>query len=265
MAVYQAWSGHAGHALIGGVQTLWPDPAPDELTEQALESLYAYPANLDRPWVQVNFVTSLDGAVSVGGRSQALSGPGDQRVFHAQRDICDVIMVGATTALVERYRGVRPNELRVERRARHGLAELPPVAVVTAKASVSPDSPLLTDTIVPPIILTCESAPLESRKALADAGADVVITGDEDVDLVKALDELNARGLRRVDCEGGPRLFGHMIVDDLVDQLCLTLSPLLTACDAGRIANAPALGVPRRMKLHAALRDDDFLMLTYRR
>jgi riboflavin biosynthesis pyrimidine reductase len=247
------------------VRTLWPDPGLDELTEQALESIYAYPENLDRPWVQVNFVTSLDGAVSVGGRSAGLSGPGDQRVFHIQRDICDVILVGTTTALVERYRGLKPNEVRAERRARFGLAELPPVAVVTAKASLTPDALLISDTIIPPIILTCESAPLENRKALADAGADVVITGDEEVDLVKAMDELGRRGLRRVDCEGGPRLFGHLIVDDLVDQLCLTLSPLLTACDAGRIVNGPTLGVPRQMRLHAALQDDDFLMLTYRR
>jgi riboflavin biosynthesis pyrimidine reductase len=264
MAVYQAWSGHARHALIADVHTLWPDPDEDELTEQTLEEIYAYPAKLDRPWVQVNFVTSLDGAVSVGGRSAGLSGPGDQRVFRMQRDIADVILVGATTALVEGYRGLKPNEVRAERRARLGLAELPPVAVVTAKASVTPESPLVSDTIVPPIILTCESAPSESRKALVDAGADVVIAGDEEVDLKVALGELDRRGLRRVDCEGGPRLFGHLIVDDLVDQLCLTLSPLLTACDAGRIANGPTLRVPRRMKMHAALRDEDFLMLTYR-
>ncbi|WP_243727412.1 pyrimidine reductase family protein [Actinocrispum wychmicini] len=247
------------------MHTLWPDPTAAEATDQALESVYAYPENLDRPWVQVNFVTSLDGAVSVGGRSSGLSGPGDQRVFHIHRDICDVILVGAATALIERYRGLKRNEVRAERRARLGLAELPPVAVVTAKASITPDSLLVSDTIVPPIILTCESAPPDRRKALADAGADVVVVGDEDVDLVAAMTELNRRGLRRVDCEGGPRLFGHMIVAELVDQLCLTLSPLLTACDAGRIVGGPTLTAPRGMKLHAVLRDGDFLMLTYRR
>lgn len=247
------------------MQTLWPDPIQDEATDQALEAVYAYPENLDRPWVQVNFVTSLDGAVSVGGRSAGLSGPGDQRVFHIHRDICDVILVGATTVMVERYRGLKRNEVRAERRARLGLAELPPIAVVTARASITPESLLITDTIVPPIILTCEAAPAERRKALADAGADVVVVGDEDVDLGAAMAELNRRGLRRVDCEGGPRLFGHMIVDDLVDQLCLTLSPLLTACDAGRIVGGPRLAVPRSMKLHAVLRDEEFLMLTYRR
>jgi len=264
MAVGQTWSGHAGHALIGNVQTLWPDPS-DDLTDQALESIYAYPADLDRPWVQVNFVSSLDGAVSVGGESGGLSGPGDKRVFRMQRDLCDVILVGAGTALVEGYRGVKSNEVRAERRDRLGLTPVPPIAVVTAKASITPESLLLTDTIVPPIVLTCESAPEDRRRALADAGADVVVTGDEDVDMVKGLDELSNRGLRRVDCEGGPRLFGQMLTDNLVDQLCLTVSPMLTACDAGRITAGAMLSVPQHMRLRAVIRDEDFLMLTYRR
>jgi riboflavin biosynthesis pyrimidine reductase len=251
------------------VQTLWPDPASDadlndaEATDSGLERIYAYPAGLDRPWVQVNFVTSLDGAVTVAGRSNGLSGPGDQRVFHIQRDLADVVLVGATTALIERYRGLKPNEVRAERRARLGLAPLPPVAVVTGKCSITPESLLISDAIVPTIVLTCEAAP--GRDKLTDAGADVVVVGDERVDLPLALAELGRRGLYRVNCEGGPRLFGGMIAADLVDQLCLTLSPQLTAGDAGRIAQGPVLPETRGMRLHAALRDDDFLMLTYRR
>nr|WP_236952442.1 pyrimidine reductase family protein [Kibdelosporangium phytohabitans] len=245
------------------VQTLWPDPGTGELTDTALEALYAYPAGLDRPFVQVNFVSSLDGAVTVAGRSAGLSGPGDQKVFHTQRDLADVIMVGATTALIERYQGLKPNEVRAERRARLGLAPLPPVAVVTGKCSISPDSALITETRVPTIVLTAEAAP--GRAALADAGADVVVVGDEHVDLTLAVAELGRRGLYRVNCEGGPRLFGGMIAADLVDQLNLTMSPLLTAGDSGRIASGPVLAEARRMKLAAALRDDDFLMLAYRR
>lgn len=247
------------------MHTLWPDPASDDLTDQTLESVYAYPPDLDRAWVQVNFVSSLDGAVSVGGKSRGLSGPGDKRVFRMHRDLCDVILVGAGTALVERYRGVKATEVRAERRERLGLTPVPPIAVVTAKASVTPESLLLTDTIVPPIVVTCEAAPEDRRRALADAGADVIVAGDEDVDLAKGLAELSGRGLRRVDCEGGPRLFGQMLADNLVDQLCLTVSPMLTACDAGRITAGAMLSVPQRMRLHSVIRDEDFLMLAYRR
>jgi 5-amino-6-(5-phosphoribosylamino)uracil reductase len=142
---------------------------------------------------------------------------------------------------------------------------LPPVAVVTAKASIMPDSPLITDALVPTIVLTCEAAPQQSREALAEAGADVVVVGDELVDPVAALAELDRRGLRRVDCEGGPRLFGELITTDLVDQLCLTISPQLTAGDSGRISNGPPPPDIRRMRLASVLQDDDFLMLAYRR
>jgi riboflavin biosynthesis pyrimidine reductase len=247
------------------VHKLWPDPNLDELTDQDLERVYAYPDQLDRPWVQVNFVSSIDGAVTAAGHSEGLSGPGDQRVFHIQRDLADVILVGAATALVEGYRPLKPNEVRAERRARYGLAPLPPVAVVTAKASIMPDSPLITDALVPTIVLTCEAAPQQSREALAEAGADVVVVGDELVDPVAALAELDRRGLRRVDCEGGPRLFAELIGQDLVDQLCLSISPQLTAGDSGRISNGPPPPDTRRMRLHSVLRDDDFLMLAYRR
>jgi 5-amino-6-(5-phosphoribosylamino)uracil reductase len=247
------------------VHELWPDPTTDDVSDRTLEEFYAYPADLDRPWVQVNFVTSLDGAVTAGGKSAGLSSPGDKRVFVMERHLADVILVGAATALIEGYRGVKPNEVLSERRERLGLAPLPPIAVVTAKASTPPDSPVVSDTVVPPIIFTSSSAPEDNRKALTDAGADVVIAGEQDVDLVAVLAELDRRGLRRVDCEGGPRLFGSLIAENLVDQLCLTLSPQLAAGDAGRIANGPPLEAPRRMHLHGALRDDDFLMLTYRR
>ncbi|MCE7009741.1 pyrimidine reductase family protein [Kibdelosporangium philippinense] len=245
------------------MQTLWPDPDAYELTDSALEQLYDYPAELDRPFVQVNFVSSLDGAVTVAGRSAELSGPGDQKVFHLQRDLADVILVGATTALIERYRGLKRNEVRAERRERLGLAPLPPVAVVTGKCSITPDSLLITDTLVPPILFTSEAAP--GKQALTDAGAEVVVVGDEHVDLNLALAELGKRGLNRVNCEGGPRLFGGMIAANLVDQLNLTLSPQLTAGDSGRISAGPVLAEARRMRLAAALRDDDFLMLAYRR
>ncbi len=247
------------------MHALWPDPNQDDVTDQTLETLYAYPGELTRPWVQVNFVTSLDGAVTVGGKSGGLSSPGDKRIFRMERVLADVILVGSATALVERYRGARFSPAGAARRASLGLAPIPPIAVVTARASVPPDAPLLTDTEVPPIILTTESAPEDNRRALADAGADVVVVGEKDVDLVAALAELDRRGLRRIDCEGGPRLFGSLIAEDLVNQLCLTVSPFLAAGDAGRIANGPTLVDPQLMHLHAALRDGDFLMLTYRR
>lgn len=247
---------------MADVDRLWPaqdaPPADDEL-----EHLYAYPAAPQRPWVRVNFVSSVDGSVTVQGRSRGLSSHADQRILALIRDLSDVVLVGVGTAITEGYRGIKRTEIRSERRARLGLPEIPPIALVTRHCSLPADSPLLTDTTVAPIVLTCQAAPADRRAALIDAGADLVIAGEDDVDLRQAIAALGARGLRRIGCEGGPTLFGALIEEDLVDELCLTLSPVLAAGDAGRIATSTGAVEPRGMRLESALRDEAMLFLRY--
>jgi riboflavin biosynthesis pyrimidine reductase len=235
------------------------------LSDRELEDVYAYPPGLDRPWVQVNFVSSADGAATASGRSHDLSSPADKKIFALGRDLADVVLVGAGTATVEGYRGVKRTEVRAERRARLGLAGLPPIAVVTGRCSIGPQTPVVADTQVPPIVITTETAPARCRDELTEAGADVVIAGEEKVDLHRALAALAERGLRRVCCEGGPHLFGELTAADLVDQLCLTLAPLLTGGGAPRISAGVAPPEPQRMDLTSVLTEDGFLMLRYRR
>lgn len=235
------------------------------MDEVHLETVYAYPEHLDRPWVQANFISSADGAVSVEGKSEGLSHPADKRIFALGRDLADVILVGAGTALTERYRGVQPDQRRIDRRRRLGLADIPPIAVVSGRCSIPPDAPLLTDTVVPPIVFTSQAAPSERRNALVDAGADVVVAGDGHVHLPSLMSELDGRGLRRVNCEGGPNLFASMIAADLVDQLCLTVAPLLAGAGADRIVAGAISDAPRWLTLASVLCEDDFLMLRYRR
>lgn len=244
---------------------LWPDPAA-ELTDTELEDLYAYPADLTRPWVQVNFVSSADGAVTVAGRSAGLSGPGDKKVFALGRDLADVVLAGAGTVRAEGYRGVKRTEVRAERRARLGLAPVPPIAVVTGSALLDPASPLITEPEVPTIVVTCEAAPVQRRKALAAAGADVVIAGQDTVEARALMTEFAGRGLLRVCCEGGPTLFGELISANLVDQLCLTVSPLLAGGGAGRIVAGSPITAGLELTTASVLCDDDgFLMIRYRR
>ncbi|WP_460956029.1 pyrimidine reductase family protein [Parasphingorhabdus pacifica] len=229
--------------------------------DSELEAFYDFPEHA-RPWLRVNFVSSLDGAVTVGGRSRGLSSRADQRVLGLIRDLSDVVLAGIGTATVEGYRGIKPTEARNARRTRFGLSEQPPpIALVTRRCSLTPDAPLVTDTHVAPIVLTCEAAPVERRRALADAGVDVVVTGDEDVDLHEAVSALDRRGLGRIGCEGGPTLFGKLIEQDLVDELCLTVSPMLAGGDAGRIATGTPIEQPRGMRLVSALRAEESLLL----
>jgi 5-amino-6-(5-phosphoribosylamino)uracil reductase len=176
-------------------------------------------------------------------------------VFLMQRRLADVILVGAGTVRAEDYRGAR--------RPTRGRDTPPPIAVVTGSALLDPDSRLFTDTRVPPIVLTLASAPPERRERLAAAGADVVALERLTPDLVLA--ELARRGLHRVLCEGGPTLFGELVAADAVDELCLTVAPLLVAGTAGRIATGPASEHRLPLELADTLHEDGSLLLRYRR
>lgn len=241
---------------------LVPGPSADD---RALEELYAYPSGLTSPYVQVNFVASADGAATISGRSRGLSSPADKKVFALGRDLADVVLVGAGTAVAEGYRGVKRTEVRTERRARLGLSQVPPVAVVTGRGSVPPSSPLITDAVAPTIVLTSEASTLAWRKEIAAAGADVIVAGTERVDVASALSALRDRGLLRVNCEGGPTLFADLQAAGAVDQLCLTIAPRLAGAGAVRIADGRPSVAPMDLSLESVLSDEGFLLLRYRR
>jgi len=237
------------------VHRLWPQPSATDLDDAALAAHYAWPEARAVPYVRVNFVASLDGAATVDGRSGGLGNAADKTVFHLLRELAEVVLVGAGTVRTEKYNGVQRNT--------RGRDTPPPVAVVTGTADLDPASRLFTDTVVPPLILTLESAPAGRRAALADAGGEVVVLPRLTPDLLLA--ELGRRGLDRVLCEGGPSLLGALQAADAVDELCLTVAPLLVGGESGRIAHGPAGVPPRRMALVGALHADDALLLHYRR
>jgi riboflavin biosynthesis pyrimidine reductase len=244
------------------VHALWPTEA-GEIGNDALVRSYAYPAVLDRPYVRANFVSSVDGAVTLAGRSGGLSSEADQALFALLRALSEVVLVGAGTARVEGYRGVRFKPANAALRRRLGLAAHPPIAVVSGSAAIDPGSGLITDTGTPTIVFTTEEAPAERRKALAAAGADVIVAGRSWVDPALVVGELGERGLNRVLCEGGPHLFADLVMAGLIDEMCLTVAPVLLAGPAGRIAHG--LGEPAPIGLHlaSALHDKDNLLLRY--
>jgi len=86
----------------------------------------------------VNLVSSADGAVELHGRAAALSSPADQHVLRLGSDLADVLLIGATTAIVEEFRGQHPDDQTVRRRQRHNLSNVAPTAVITTGASLPP-------------------------------------------------------------------------------------------------------------------------------
>lgn len=239
---------------------IWPQGDARVVGEADLERLYRYPA--DPKWLAVNYVSSADGAVEIDGLSAGLSNEADQSVFRLGRDLADVVLVGAGTVMAERFRGVHLGGSAVERRRRHRLSDIPPAAVVTTGRTLSADAPVITDAVVPTIVITCATAPRDKREAWAAAGATVLIAGTDAVDLTLAVDALVERGLRRIDCEGGPHLFGSLLAAGVVDELRLTVSPLLVSGTAERIATGAAIN-PAALELASVLAEGDTLLLRY--
>lgn len=225
-----------------------------------LAALYAYP---DRLWLRANMVSSADGAASANGLTAGLSSATDRRVFALLRTLSDVILVGAGTVRAERYKPARPQELWRDLRAARSLT--PPIAVVSARLDLDPDSPLIA--AAPPnartIVITTARAHAGRRAALA-RHADVIVAGDEHVDLKAAVNALAERGHRRLLTEGGPRLLAHITEAGLMDELCLTIGPLMAGPGASRIvAGAPPAGSPVPLTLAHVLEDDGSLLCRY--
>lgn len=212
--------------------------------------------------LRLNFVSSADGAVTQDGVSAGLSTPGDRRVFAALRGLADVILVGAGTVRVEGYGPDRPSDRRRERRRAQGLHEAPAIAVVSGRLDLDPTAELFSAPDARTIVFTHDGAPAERREALARV-AEVVSTGADAVDPVAMLRDLAWRGMRRVLCEGGPHLFATLLSAGVVDELCLTLSPLLSGPGAGRIVAGAQLHAPARLRLSGLLEEDDALFLRY--
>ncbi|WKU04875.1 pyrimidine reductase family protein [Micromonospora sp. HUAS LYJ1] len=241
------------------IRRIWPTPADGPLDDAALTALYA---RADTPRLRVNFVSSADGAVTLDGYSAGLSGAPDKRVFGLLRMLCDGLLVAAGTLRHEGYRAVRLSPERRAWRRAHGLAEYPTLAVVSRSLRLDPAQAAFADAPVRPVVLT-------TGTAVAPAGltdiVDLVRVGRDDVDLAAGLAALRRRGLGQLLCEGGPHLFGALTAADLVDELCITVAPLLAGAGPGRITAGPA-SPPRSLPLrHTLAATDGVLMLRYAR
>ncbi|GIH90754.1 pyrimidine reductase family protein [Planobispora siamensis] len=222
-----------------------------------LTRAYAYP---EGPCVRLNMVASTDGGTWLKGLSGGLSGAGDKRVFGVLRGLADVIVAGASTVRDEGYGPARPRASWPP--LREGRPDAPPVAVVTRRLELDLTSALFAEAGPDSrtIVVTCGAAPAD-RRAEAARHADVIVAGDDQVDLAAALEELRDRGLRRVLCEGGARINGQLAEAGLVDEVCLTVSPMLIGGAASRILNGA--DVLTRLRLAHVLEEEGFLFTRY--
>lgn len=240
------------------MRSLLPDTGPvDDLA--AYVAAEPRPTPADRPWLLVDMIASLDGAVTVDGRSGGLAGPADKAMFSALRAVGDVILAGAGTMRAEGYGPPKPSaDTRAARLAR-GQAEVPRLAVVSRSLDLDVTGRMFTEADEPPYVLTCQRAPTDAMGALAEV-AEVIVVGDATVDLRAAMVELHQRGVTTITCEGGPHLNGDLLLADLIDEWALTIAPLLVGGDARRATTGPLPPDPRPMHLARLLEDDGVLL-----
>lgn len=237
-----------------------PDAGGTALTDEQLLALYA-PG--DEPLVRFNFVSSADGAATVGGTSGPLGTAADQRIFALLRRHAHVILVGAGTIRAEGYAGELLDADARSWRLKQGLASHPGIAVVSGSLDLDPDSAFFTDAPVRVLVLTTDTADA-SRRAALERVADVVTAGEDDVDPRRVVSVLAGRGHRMVHSEGGPSLFAAFQRADAVDSLCLSTIPLLAGGAGKRIAGGFTSEI-QRVELALLLEEDGALFAEYRR
>lgn len=176
------------------------------------------------PSVRGGFVLSTDGGIASDGSSRPLQTPADSTVFSVLRAVADAVVVGAGTARVEEYGPVRPRAEGAAWRTRTGRTPQPPLVLVSRSLDLKPDARCFSG---PTIVVTCAAA------GGRDRFPDVLVAGEDEVDLGQAVRLLAERGLTRLHCEGGPHLLTALLRAQLVDELCLTLTPLLLGAAPG--------------------------------
>jgi riboflavin biosynthesis pyrimidine reductase len=243
------------------VRQLVPTPVADI---DPADSYADMPSAVGRPGVRVNMIASVDGAVTIGGVSGPLGGPADRVVYRLLRSLCDVVLVAAGTARTENYKPALVYDEYLQARRDRGQPDAPRIAIVSRSLEFDWDLPLFRDVTERTIVVTTADAPPDRLRA-ARAVCDVIAVGQGTVDLHAALVALGERGANHVLAEGGPSLNGALTEAGLVDEVCLTIAPLLAGGEAKRILSGPDLPAPCALELRTLLEADGFLLARYRR
>ena len=220
---------------------------------------------LARPYVVANMVATTDGHATFAGRTKELSSTADRDLFHSLRGQVDAVMAGPATIGIERYGPLVRDPERRARRAGRGLEPVPLAVTVSRSLELPVTAPLFEDPESKIVVLAGKGG--EAPGAQAELVVERVPAPDEPtVDLVAGLELLRARhGVRTLLLEGGPTLLGAMLEIGLVDELFLTLAPLLVGGGPEpAIVEGPPLPQALRLRLLSLLEDEDFLFVRYR-
>jgi riboflavin biosynthesis pyrimidine reductase len=219
-----------------------------------------------RPYLLLNMIGTVDGRASIEGRSGALGGAADKQLFHGLRTAVDAVMAGAGTIRAERYRRLVRDERKRQIRRERGLAEEPLACVVSGRLQLPSDIPLLSEDGTRVVVITPSTGTVPDLDTKIDY---IRAEHNGALDLRGALARLRERfDVRTLLCEGGPHLNARLLASGLVDELFLSLSPMLAGDDpageALRIVAGASLDPPVALELVATFEHDSHLFLRYR-
>lgn len=243
------------------LQQLIPQVRAVETQELVAALDLAARAAEDRPYTLVNFISSADGRATFHGRSAPLGDPADRELFHALRGQTEAVLAGTTTIRVERYGRLIRDPERRQRRIDDGRSPEPLACLVTRSGNVPTEAPLFAEPEARIVVFGPPGLDLGRVKAQVE----VVELDPGELTLTTAMRRLRTGfGIRSLLCEGGPTLFGALLMEGLVDELFLTLAPKLTGGGTSHaITSGPELPEPQPLELIWALEHENSLYLRY--
>jgi riboflavin biosynthesis pyrimidine reductase len=264
-------------ATFTPLETLFESPnLPGSALTPDLEELYGGPLGFDEPRVYANFVSTLDGVVAIlesSSSNRLIRGgsEGDLFVIGLLRALADVVLTGAgTLAAFPRGRWTPEQSYPAaasdlaELRRTLGKDERPEVAILTGIGSIDPKHPVLETGA---LVLTSEQGRARLEGRLPAASKIVSLGAGSQLDPSEVVRALHTRGHRSILSELGPHGFGSFVRAGVVDELFLTVSPLIAGDPANRLGLvAAAAFLPEelvRTRVLSVKRQDEHLFLRY--
>lgn len=218
--------------------------------------------------VRANMVASVDGRATIEGRVGGLTGAADQLLLGALRAWCDVLLVGAGTVRAEGYGVVDLPPAVRELRIARGQAPLPVLAILSGSLDLDPGLPALAEPGPQqrPWVLTSRAAPADRRRRLQPSAhlVDLDPGPDGEVSPGGAVDALRGAGFSRVLSEGGPKVLGELVREGMLDEVFVTVSPLLVGGGGPGILDTLSYDPPVALELLEVLGGAGEVFLRYR-
>ena len=243
---------------------------------QELAAVYPGSLGFDRPRVVANFVATADGVVAIPDVEQsnkliAAGSAADRFVMGLLRACADAVVVGSGTLAASPGGRWTPRQAYPDAasgydalRAALGLPATPEIVILTASGSVDPAHPLFE---AGALVLTTDVGHTILGSRLPRASTAIALGPGAVVDPIAAVGALRARGHTLIVHEGGPHVIGSFFEAGVVDELFLTISPLLVgrARHSSRLALVEGADLlpGRQTRLLGARRDTDHLFVRY--